>query len=384
MRVLVSSTAGHGHVLPMVPLARALVAAGHDVLWATGADALPLVTEAGVEATAAGATQAEHAQARVALLERLGDVPLERRGEHVFPAIFGGFRTPLMLPGLLRIAREWRADLLLHEQGELAAPLVGRLLGLPHVVHAFGGASPATQVAAAAERVAGLWAERGLEMPPYAGCYQHLYLDICPSSVQTVDLAHLPARQPLRPGSYAGPDPAGGVPGIDDADGAPLVYLTLGTVQNRAPLFRMVLTGLAALDVRVLVTLGAGADPASVGPQPGSVTVRDWVPQSAVLPHAAVVVSHGGSGTVLATLAHGLPQVCVPQGADQFRNGTGVTRAGAGVSLPPERLTPDTVASAVRTLLDGPSYGIGARQVADEIAAMPSPADVVGVLEALA
>ncbi len=102
-----------------------------------------------------------------------------------------------------------------------------------------------------------------------------------------------------------------------------------------------------------------------------------------MLPHASVVVSHGGSGTVLATLAHGLPQVCVPQGADQFRNGHGVERAGAGISLPPAVLTPESVADAVRALLDDPSYRAGAGRVCEEIAAMPSPDEVVTVLEAL-
>jgi UDP:flavonoid glycosyltransferase YjiC (YdhE family) len=382
MRVLVSSTAGHGHVLPMVPLAHALLAAGHDVLWATGDDALPLVTGAGIPAAEAGASQAAHAAARIEILAALGDVPGEERGRQVFHRLFGGYRTPLMVPDLLRLAQDWRADLLVHEQGELAAPLVGHLLGLRHVVHAFGGASPADQIQATAEMVAGLWAEHGLEVPPYAGCYEHLYLDICPPSVQTVPLDHIPHRQLLRPGTYAGAEPPDGVESLVATDGRPLVYLTLGTVNNQAPLFQTVLAGLATLDVPVLVTLG-NADPASVGPQPDRIRVAGYVSQSAVLPLASVVVSHGGSGTVLATLAHGLPQVCVPQGADQFRNGNGVERAGAGISLPPAVLTPESVAEAVRALLDDPSYRAGAERVCEEIAAMPSPDEVVTVLEAL-
>ena len=59
MRVLVSSTTGYGHVLPMVPLARALVGLGHEVLWATGSDVLPLVRSAGLAAAAAGMTEAD-------------------------------------------------------------------------------------------------------------------------------------------------------------------------------------------------------------------------------------------------------------------------------------------------------------------------------------
>ncbi len=133
----------------------------------------------------------------------------------------------------------------------------------------------------------------------------------------------------------------------------------------------------------MLVTLGPGADPSSLGPQPAGVRVEAYVPQSAVLPHTAVVASHAGSGTMLATLTHGIPQLCVPQAADQFRNATGVARAGAGISLAPREATPSAVADAVRRLLADPTYGQAAQEVGREIAAMPSPGEVVEVLEKL-
>ena len=43
MRILFTSPAAHGHVQPMVPLARAAMAAGHEVRWATGADACAIL-----------------------------------------------------------------------------------------------------------------------------------------------------------------------------------------------------------------------------------------------------------------------------------------------------------------------------------------------------
>ena len=54
MRVLITSTSGYGHVFPMVPLAMALRASGHDVLWATAPDAGRLHAAAGIETVAAG------------------------------------------------------------------------------------------------------------------------------------------------------------------------------------------------------------------------------------------------------------------------------------------------------------------------------------------
>jgi UDP:flavonoid glycosyltransferase YjiC (YdhE family) len=383
VRVLFTSTTGHGHVLPMVPLAVALRDAGHTVRWAIGADAGDLVRTAGLEAAPAGLTRAQTDHLRQGILRDIGDVPPVQRGSFVFPRLFAGDRVPPMVADLLPLARDWRPDLVVHEMGEFAAALVGDLLGVPHVSHAFGGANPSDQLEAAAARLDGVWRAHGLEVPAYGGAFEHLYLDICPPAVQTVPMGHIPRRQLLRPGTYSGPEPPDVRPLLGDDDGRPLVYLTLGTVQNREALFRELLDAVAALDVRVLVTLGPGADADTLGPQPAGVTVAAYVPQSAVLPHTQVVASHGGSGTVLATLSHGIPQLCVPQAADQFRNATGVDRAGAGIGLAPDEATPHAVADAVRRLLTEPAHRAGARAVGEEIAAMPSPEDVVGVLEGL-
>jgi UDP:flavonoid glycosyltransferase YjiC (YdhE family) len=383
VRVLVSSTSGHGHVLPMVSLAQAIQAASHHVLWALAGDARPLVSDAGLATAPAGQTRAETDRMRQEIVRGIEDLAPEARGAYVFPRLFAGDRVPPMVADLLPVAQEWRPDLMVHEMGEFASALVGDVVGVPHVSHAFGGANPADQLEGAAERLTGLWRSHGLAVPPYAGAFEHLYLDICPPAVQTVPMEHIRRSQPLRPGTYAGAEPRDVRSLLDDGSGRPLVYLTLGTVQNREPLFRELLGAVAALDVRVLVTLGPGADPATLGPQPRGVRVEAYVPQSAVLPHTDVVVSHAGSGTVLATLGQGLPQLCLPQAADQFRNAAGVDQAGAGIRMSPQAATPDAVADGVRRLLAEPEFAAAARRVSLEIAAMPSPEEVVGVLEGL-
>jgi UDP:flavonoid glycosyltransferase YjiC (YdhE family) len=94
-----------------------------------------------------------------------------------------------------------------------------------------------------------------------------------------------------------------------------------------------------------------------------------------------VVVSHGGSGTVLATLALGLPQVCMPQGADQFLNAAAVASAGVGISLMPGE--GDAARDAIVRVLDDPSFREAAGRVRSSIASMPSPDDVAEGLDAL-
>jgi UDP:flavonoid glycosyltransferase YjiC (YdhE family) len=380
VRILVSSTAGYGHVLPMLPLARAAVAAGHDVLWATGADACEVVGAAGIAATPAGLTNAKVAPLRAAARRAAAGLAPEEIATRVFPLLFGAGRTEPMLTALLPVAREWRPDLLVHENGELAAPLVATLLGAPNVVQAYGGAIPARILADGGEHVARLWLQYGLELPPYAGCYQHLYLDICPPALQTVSMSHIGDIQAARPVTYDGEDVPDLAAALPEDDGRPLVYVTLGTVSNRVDLMTGLLHMLAGLGVRLLVTVGPGVDPAALGPQPAGVRVWQWVPQAIVLPHCAAVVSHGGSGTLLATAALGLPQLCLPQAADQFRNATGLVRARAGLALHPDHASTQAVGAAVREVLNSVELQEGAGRVRDEIVAMPPPEQVLDTL----
>jgi UDP:flavonoid glycosyltransferase YjiC (YdhE family) len=112
------------------------------------------------------------------------------------------------------------------------------------------------------------------------------------------------------------------------------------------------------------------------------VYVARYIPQTQLLGHCSLVVSHAGSGTFLAGLAMGLPQVCLPQAADQFFNAGACAKAGAGIALQPGGVTADAVHQAVSTLLANTSYREAATRISNEIAAMPSPAEIANKLAA--
>lgn len=371
MRVLFSSTTGLGHVFPMVQLARAFGAAGHHVLWATGADVLEVVEASGIPAVAAGPAGSELERLRRGVLGPAAQVPPPERAAYVFPRMFGEALAPPMARDLVPLAREFTPDLLIHEHGELASPLVGAVLGVPSLTHAFGGAIPAAFLVEAGERLTSMWAEHGLDVPPYAGCFESVYLDICPASVQAVPMEHVTDIQPLCPAMVDGVQP----------DEPPLVYVTMGTVQNRALDLGPLVAAVARLPVQVLVAVGEDGE-TDLSDQPGNVRVEGWVDQTRVLERCSVVVSHGGSGTFLGALAQGVPQLCLPQAADQFRNAEGGVRTGAALALMPGETTPESVAAATSRLLEEASFRSASARVAGEIAAMPSPAEVVDLLVA--
>jgi UDP:flavonoid glycosyltransferase YjiC (YdhE family) len=381
VRVLFSSTWGVGHVFPMVPLARAFVDAGHTVLWATPETAGPLITAAGLDVVPVGLDPDGVVDVRKRLAVGLAGLSPEDRASFAFPNMFGAWATPCTVKDLLPLARDWRPDLMIHENAELPAPLVGALLGVPVVTHSFGGAVPTPFLMDAGNRLASLWAEHDLQIPPYAGAFTSGYIDICPSAVQTQSLDHIPVRHPIRPIAYAG-EGDGPLPALLQGEHAtPLVYLTMGTVQNKSPDMAAALQGVSGLGARILVTVGFDGDPDALGPQPEHVGVERWVRQTDVLPLCTAVVSHAGSGTFLGALSHGLPQLCLPQAADQFRNSKAAAKTGCGLVLQPDEITPEAVTTAVGRILNEDSFGRAANGLADDIRDMPAPSDVVTSLE---
>jgi MGT family glycosyltransferase len=172
---------------------------------------------------------------------------------------------------------------------------------------------------------------------------------------------------------------------LTSARNRPRVYLTLGTVAFGAvEVLRRAIAEIAVFDVDVLVTVGPEGEPAALGPVPQNVHVERFVAQSAVLPMVDLIVHHGGTGTVLSALEVGLPQLLLPQGADQFHNAEILPTTGVARALPNDAQQPGTIGEAVQALLgDSPERHAAAR-VRDEIAAMPSPAEVVPALVELA
>ncbi len=99
-----------------------------------------------------------------------------------------------------------------------------------------------------------------------------------------------------------------------------------------------------------------------------------------MLPHVQATVCHGGSGSTLAALAHGVPMLMLPQAADQFDNASACQEIGAALALMPDEVSSQSIRSAVTTLLNDPSFRESAQRVAKEISGMQTPAEVLAIL----
>jgi UDP-glucoronosyl and UDP-glucosyl transferase len=376
MKVLVVSTAGAGHVTPLVPIIGALVAGGDEVVVASGPEAEPIVAKTGARFALAGRSEAEWME-RLAARTRgnPGEGLAPERILHYFlPRAFGEIGVDEMIDDVLRHGQAVAPDLVLFEAFALAGPLVAELLGVRGVAHMFGPLPPPETVELANDAVSPIWRSFGRDVPGWAGMYRHLTIEICPPMLET-------ARVPTGETLHLRPVPLPVGPRTVTA--RPVVYVTFGTLFNaNLDLFRLALEALADEPVDVVMTVGRDQDPAELAPFPANARVEQFIPQAELLPSCSVIVHHGGAGTTFGALAHGVPQVIVPQGADNYEHAAMCERAGTAITLRPEMLSSATLAAAVRRVIDTADYGTASRRCAEEIAAMPDAAAIAEALRA--
>lgn len=381
MRILVSSAPGVGHLLPLLPVAREARARGHEVVVAVGASLGPVVAAAGLRHEPMGLATIGEAIARVPELRGLTG---RKRAALTLRMVFCGQIAPAMADGIRVLAERWRPDVIVHEDIELGSWVVAERLGIPHVTVQATAWRPAIR-------------ERAVEaLEPLRERYElarddrpdrllgRAFFTTRPASLRDPDVALPGMTAELRPiADDLGPDAtATAADPFPPHDGRPRVAITLGTVNHdQASILRAMIEGSVAAGAQVSVALGT--DPETLGPVPPGVGVHTYVPMSTLLPAAAVVVYHGGSGTMLAALAAGTPQVIVPIAADQPDNADLCRAAGVARVIALEDVDAPAVQAAIKAVLGDPSYGRRAREVADEIAAMPGPDAALDRIESI-
>jgi UDP:flavonoid glycosyltransferase YjiC (YdhE family) len=363
LRVLFTFAGGSGHLEPLVPIARAVTEASHTVAFSGRPRVAGRVRELGFEMFVTGPPGPEAPAMRTPLLE----VDLEREAQ-VLRDGFAGRIARERATGVRKVCDDWRPDLLVCGEVDFGAMVAAERAGLPFATVLITATEMFVRPEVVAEPLDALRAEHGL--PPE-------------SPREPLVLSPFPHRlRPLAPHALAFRT----APVRRPASDAKTVYLTLGTIFNleSGDLFERVLEGLRALPVDVVATVGRNLDPDELGPQPANIRIERYRPQSEVLPRCLAVVSHGGSGSLLAALAHGLPSVLLPMGADQPQNAARCEQLGVARVLDAVRATPEDVRDAATDILTDPSYRLAAERIADEIAALPGPEHALSLIEWLA
>lgn len=385
MRVLFACTRGAGHFNPIVPFADACLRGGHDVL-VVGPPALTEAVERAGYPFACGAAPPEDELG--AVWGRVPTLSYDEAERVVVGEIFATLNVRAMLPGMRAAVARWRPDVIVREPAEFASAIVAEEEGVAHVQVGISLASSLAEMTALATEAVEIWraglTERITASP---------YLTLFPESLEDPDVAGPPQVHRFRdPAADARPAPLGDWwPG----DERPLVYVTFGsvaaTVPTAAPIYDVALQAAADLPARVLLTTGMEVDPEDLAPRGSHVHVERWVAQAAVLPHARVVVCHGGSGTTLGTLAAGVPLVVTPLFADQPANGRRVAEVGAGVFVEPRdpgamrsAIDPADLHEAIAAVLEDGAYARAAERIAAEIRSLSAADEALALLATVA
>jgi UDP:flavonoid glycosyltransferase YjiC (YdhE family) len=365
MRVLVVASPLTGHVLPLVPIATALRDAGHEVVLATSGDALAACPPGLTPTDVSPGLRLQPVflrflarHPRVARTEMAG-----RAGTRAVGPLFAAVGER-MADGVAALAARFGPHLVVHE------PL------------APAGADAAARQRVPAVLVEGNLVDAGELLAATLAHYRPAREGFPrPAEILTTAPPSLvgPRRgRPMRPVPCASERPF--PPEFAAPGDPPRVLVSRSTVADprRDRLMRTVAAAAA----------GSGLDVVLVRPDrwvtrrplPPDVRTTDWLPFPTVLPAAAGIVHHGGAGTVLTALATGVPQLVVRGAGDRRVNAELVAARAAGIAAD----LGDLSAALLDRLVGDEGLSAQAREVAAEIAAMPSPAELVPRLTEMA
>jgi hypothetical protein len=349
----------------MVPLTWALRAAGHEVLVVTASDGLA-VAKAGlpvVDALPGLDMRQQFEQARRQDPARFAEMADRRVTDVREVGEMLPWLTRPLLPGTMAAAERFRPDVVL--QGALGGSglIVAAKLGVPWVGHGFGFLRGGQLPAVYREHMAAEYEQYGVDLPE-----RRAYVDVAPPST----VAGEPEGWPMRYVPYNG----GGVePSWLGKAQRPRVAVTLGTVapsmSGLGPVERIIAAA-PDVDADFVLALGDRVDLGALGPLPSNVRAEGWIPLNSLLATSSLLIHHGGAGAAMTPLAMGVPQLVAPSGADRHINAAAVQDRGVGLSVEEHELD----ARVINQLLGEDKFRATAAEVAAEVTAMPSPAEV--------
>ncbi|MFN8132145.1 MAG: glycosyltransferase [Solirubrobacteraceae bacterium] len=420
MNIVIASVPIHGHVNPLLGVARSLVARGDrvrfltgarfaDAVTATGAEHVPLPDEADFDDRL---DLAERFPERTALS---GVKALAFDVEHVFVQPARAQHDAVMAAHAAEPADAVLADpafaggayVLGHPPPRRPAVVVCGVLPLslasPDVAPFGMGLPPARRlnrtrnralsavsrpVFRGAERIAadtnrslhGVplphavldWASRADAIAQFTvASFEYPRADM-PATVHFVGPITVPGTPAPRPDWW----------GDLDSD-RPVVHVTQGTIANKDP-GQLIGPALEALaDEDVLVVVSTGGEPIDTLPAlPGNARAAEYIDHDELLPHVDAFVTNGGYGGVQKALRHGLPIVATGGKEDKPEVGARIAWSGAGRRIRTEQPRPQQLRRAIRAVLDDPSYKAASGRIAADMAAAPGVEGLFRVVDA--
>ena len=335
MRVLLASTAGAGHLGPLVPFAHALRRAGHEILVAAPISAQPRVERAGLPSISV--RRPAGARSRAGLGARPAQRPPTRPTGSSWASCSGASARAPRCPASSWRSTRWRPDVVVRESCEFASAVAAEARDIPvarvgaFLLHGRGVRDPRRR------RPASTSCAGGRPRRPTrtaSGCAASPYLTLTPGSFELPDgpsrrtRVRFHAARAAAAGGAGRGHAAARLPDLRLGRGRPRLLpgpLPRGHRRARRP------ADPAAGDGR------RGRRPGRARPLPAHVRAERWIPQAEVFPEADAMVGHGGFGTTMGALRPASRRSCVPLFADQPYNAARVAASAPGSGRPTPR-----------------------------------------------
>lgn len=371
MHIAMIGTTAPSHIYPSLGLIAELVRRGHRVTYAVGEQLASVVEPAGVEVVSflSILPQGE---------DDWPDDPAESM--HVFlDEALASFAV------LTDFYDGNTPDLFLYDIGGLAAPVLGRRLGVkavqlsPAMVAWDGyeddlaemlGPLRSSETGKAYHAAYSKWlSSNGIEDDAWDWIsHPEHVLSLIPRAMQP-NADRVPPRV-----RFVGPclDPArldegGWTP---PSSGARVLYVSFGTGFNFRPYFyRTCIEAFGDTNWHVVISIGNRVDPSVLGDLPSKIEIHSRVPQLAVLREASAFVTHAGMGGCTEALWFEVPTVAIPQAVDQFGNAALLEELNVGVQLQNEDVTAESLRMAVEKVAESAEIRARLTEIGAEVRA---------------
>jgi MGT family glycosyltransferase len=155
---------------------------------------------------------------------------------------------------------------------------------------------------------------------------------------------------------------------FDKLTDKPLIYASMGTVQNRLQnVFYSIAEACQGLDAQLVISLGAALEPEALADLPGQPLVVKYAPQLEILKRATLTITHAGMNTTLESLSNGVPMVAIPITNDQPGVAARIVWTGAGEVVPLSGLNVPKLRAAIKQVMTQTSYKKNALRLQEAI-----------------